>query len=131
MNIIRLIQEKYGTACQLRSPLNKRQFHKAKKILPPELLEILTVSNGIHKIGTNPDTGKSEIIGQIVESFAQIRSYTDCYLSEYGSEGVVFAEDGMGGFFVLKPDGKIYFYEYYKLCETYYAESLWEYFKNH
>ncbi len=128
MDIINLIQQKYGASCQLRSPLNKRQYDTAKKILPHELLEILKVSNGINEIITNPDTMKIEVIDKIIYSLDEIKSQTSHYSDEYGGEGVVFAGNGAGGFFILKPDGKIYIYEYYDLSEEYYAESLSDYF---
>lgn len=128
MNIINLIQQKYGASCQLRSPLNKRQYNKAKNILPHELLEILKVSNGINEIMTNPDTKKIKVTGWIIYSLAEIKSQTNYYSDEYGGEGVVFAGNGAGSFFVLKPDGKIYIYEYFDLNEEYYAESLSDYF---
>ena len=32
MNIIELIEQKYGDTCRLRSPLTKNQCEKAKKI---------------------------------------------------------------------------------------------------
>ena len=128
MNVIDLIQQRYGDSCQLRSPLNKRQYEKAKKKIPNELLEILKISNGINEVMMNPNTGKMMVIGRIMYSFAEIRTQTDCYLGEYGDEGVVFAGNGAGGYFVLKPDGKIYLYEYYDLSEKYYAESLLDYF---
>ncbi len=128
MDIINLIQQKYGASCQLRSPLNKRQYNKAKTFLPRELLEILKVSNGINEIMTNPDTMKIEVIDRIIYSLDEIKSQTNCYSNEYGSDGVVFAGNGAGGFFILKPNGKIYIYEYFDLCEEYYADSLSDYF---
>ena len=129
MDVINLIQQKYGDSCQLRSPLNKKQFEKAKKFLPKELLDILKISNGINEIMVNPNTKKIEVINRIIYSLSEIKQQTDCYLGEYGKDGFVFSGDGAGGFFVLKSDGKIYFYEYYDLNEGYYAENLWEYFK--
>ncbi|MDE6833092.1 MAG: hypothetical protein K2J39_02420 [Ruminococcus sp.] len=128
MDIINLIQKKYGDSCQLRSPLNKRQYNKAKNILPHELLEILKISNGINEIMINPNTMKIEVIDRIIYSLAEVKSQTNCYSDEYGGEGVVFAGNGAGGFFILKPNGKIYIYEYFDLCEEYYAESLSDYF---
>lgn len=128
MDIIKLIQKKYGNSCQLRSPLNKRQYDTAKKILPYELLEILKVSNGINEIMTNPYTRKIEVIDRIIYSLAEIKSQASYYSDEYGGEGVVFAGNGAGGFFILKPDGKIYIHEYFDLNEEYYAESLSDYF---
>lgn len=128
LDIINLIQKKYGNSCQLRSPLNKRQYNKAKNILPSELLEILKVSNGINEIMINPNTMKIEVIDNIIYSLSEIKSQTNYYSSEYGGNGIVFAGNGAGGFFILKPDGKIYIHEYFDLSEEYYAESLSDYF---
>lgn len=127
MDIINLIQKKYGNSCQLRSPLNKRQYNTAKKFIPTELLEILKISNGINLLKVNPDTKKIKVIGRIIYSLAEIRSLTSCYLYECGGEGVVFAGNREVDF-VLKPDGKIYTYDYFSLSEKYYAESLSDYF---
>lgn len=124
MDIINLIQQKYGASCQLRSPLNKRQYNKAKNILPHELLEILKVSNGINEIMTNPDTKKTKVIGWIIYSLANIRQETSGYFLD---EGFVFAGNREVDF-VLKPDGKIYTYDYFSLSEKYYAENLSDYF---
>ncbi len=130
MELVNLIQQKYGESCQLRSPLTKKQCDKAKKFLPDELFEVLKISNGIDEVMINPNTNKVEVIDRIIYSLAEMKTETNCYLGEYGSEGVVFAGNGAGGFFVLKPDGRVFLYEYYDLGEEYYADSLWEYFNN-
>ena len=128
MNIIELIQQKYGDTCRLRSPLTKNQYEKAKKYLPRELFNILQVSNGIDEIIINPNNGKTEVIDSIIYSLAEIKAQTNSYLDEIGTDGFVFAGDGAGNFFVLKSDGRIFLYEYYDFSETFYANSLGEYF---
>ena len=128
MNIIELIQQKYGDTCRLRSPLTKNQYEKAKKYLPRELFNILQVSNGIDEIIINPNNGKTEVIDSIIYSLAEIKAQTNSYLDEIGTDGFVFAGDGAGNFFVLKSDGRIFLYEYYDFSETFYANSLWEFF---
>ncbi len=105
LDIIKLIQQIYGDSCQLRSPLNKRQYEKARKILPVELLEILKISNGINETMPNPNTGNNMVIDRIIYSLAEIESQTNCYLEEYGNEGVIFAGNGGEGFFILKSFG--------------------------
>ena len=128
MNIIELIEQKYGDTCRFRSPLTKRQVEKAKKYLPRELFNILKVSNGIDEIMINPNNGKTEVIDSIIYSLAEIKEQTNSYLGEIGTDGFVFAGDGAGNFFVLKSDGRIFLYEYYDFSETFYANSLWEFF---
>ena len=128
MNIIELIEQKYGNTCRLRSPLTKNQCEKAKKYLPRELFNILRVSNGIDEIMINPNNGKTEVIDSIIYSLAEIKAQTNSYQGEIGTDGFVFAGDGAGNFFVLKSDGRIFLYEYYDFSETFYANSLGEYF---
>ena len=128
MNIIELIEQKYGNTCRLRSPLTKNQCEKAKKYLPRELFNILRVSNGIDEIMINPNNGKTEVIDSIIYSLAEIKAQTNSYQGEIGTDGFVFAGDGAGNFFVLKSDGRIFLYEYYDFSETFYANSLWEFF---
>ena len=74
MNIIELIEQKYGDTCRLRSPLTKNQCEKAKKFLPGELFDILKVSNGIDEIIINSDNGKTEVIDSIINSLAEIKN---------------------------------------------------------
>lgn len=126
MNIIELIQEKYGDTCRLHSPLTKSQYSKAKKYLPKELLDILKVSNGIDEIEII--NAKAEVIKPIVYSLAQIKEQTNAFLSECGNDGFVFAENGTGDFYVLKTNGAIFVYKYFYLKEELYAESLANYF---
>ena len=126
MNIIELIQEKYGDTCRLHSPLTKSQYSKAKKYLPKELLDILKVSNGIDEIEII--NAKAEVIKPIVYSLAQIKEQTNAFLSECGNDGFVFSEDGTGDFYVLKTNGEIFVYKYFYLKEELYAESLANYF---
>ncbi len=130
MKMVNLIQQKYGESCQMRSPLTKKQCDKAHKFLPDDLFEVLKISNGINEVMINPNTNKVEVMGRIIYSLAEMKTQTDCYLGEYGSEGVVFAGNGAGGFFVLKPDGRVFLYKYYDLGEEFFADSLWEYFNN-
>ena len=128
MNIIELIQEKYGDTCRLHSPLTKSQYSKAKKYLPKELLDILKVSNGIDEIEII--NAKAEVIKPIVYSLAQIKEQTNAFLSECGNDGFVFAENGTGDFYILKSNGSIFVYKYFDLREELYAESLAVYFNN-
>ena len=130
MSIIKLIQQKYGDSCQLCSPLDKKQYNKARKILPAELLEILEISNGIEKLAILPDVndGKPFVMDNIVYSFDEIKSETESFFDLHGDEGTVFVGNGAGGFFVLKPDGTVYLYEYFDEGGEYYAASLFDYF---
>ena len=130
MNIIELIQEKYGDTCRLHSPLTKSQYSKAKKYLPKELFDILKVSNGIDEIEIINGKAEAEAIKPIIYSLAHIKEQTNAFLSECGNDGFVFAENGTGDFYVLKTNGAIYVYKYFDLKEELYAESLADYFSN-
>lgn len=128
MDIIELIKEKYGNCCQLRSPLTKRQYEKAKKQLPTELCEILKVSNGINETTKNPNTNQTVVINSIIYPLAEIKNETEHYKKEFDGDGFVFAGNGAGDFYVLKPDGNITLYEYFYQSESYQADSLWDFF---
>lgn len=130
MDIINLIKQKFGDCCQLCSPLNKNQYDEAKTILPDELLAILKISNGINELMIHPNSnsGKPFVIDSIVYSFDEIKSETRNFFNLYCEKGTVFAGNGAGGYFVIKPDGKIYLYEYLDEGGEYYAENLLSYF---
>ncbi len=129
MNIIELIKGNYGDSCQLRSGLTNKQYEKAKKQLPAELCEILKISNGINEVMINPKTNKVMVIDRIIYSFSEIKNETEHYKYEMGGEGFVFADNGAGDFYVLKPDGHITIYEYFELSESYAADSLYDFYK--
>lgn len=128
MNIINLIQQKYGDNCQLCPPLSKKQYDEAEKIIPDELLDILKISNGIKELMTNPNDRKPLVIGSIVYSFDEIKSETRTFFDLFSEKGIVFSGNGAGGYFVLKPNGIIYLYEYLDEKGEYYANSLSDYF---
>lgn len=131
MNIIKLIQEKYGENCQLRSPMTAKQAEKARKFLPKELFDILKQSNGIYETMQEPNTKKTTIIHDIIYSLQEIKHQTSAYHCEINGDGFVFTGNGTGNFYVLKPDGKIFLYEYFEQNEVYVAESLWHFFSNY
>ncbi len=129
MDIIELIKKNNGENCQLSSPLTKEQFEKARKQIPRELLEILKVSNGINEVMKHPVTGKTEVIGSLVYPISEILNQTEHYKSETGGDGYVFADNGAGDHYILKPDGSIALYEYMDMSETpNIAGSLYDFF---
>lgn len=128
MDIIDLIKVKYGENYRLRSPLTKSQYQKAQKQLPKELCDILKVSNGIEEVMVNPNTNKKIVINHIIYTLSEIKTYTDCYSYENDIEGFVFADNGIGDVYVLKPDGSIILYEESYHSETHEADSLWNFF---
>ena len=127
LDIISLIKDKYGDTYRLRSPLTKEEYNQAKELLPKELLDVLKVSNGIDEIMMI--NGKAETIWFIIDPLSRIIDQTSFYHNEYGNDGIVFAGNGAGGFYILKDNGKIYLFEYFDIGEELYAESLAEYFK--
>lgn len=128
--IINLIQQKYGDSCQLCLPLEATQYDYAQSILPADLYEVLKISNGINELMTHPNAnnGKPFVMGSIIYSFDEIQSSTEIFSELYGDEGIVFAGNGAGGYYILKPDGTIYFYEYAGEDGEYCAESLIDFY---
>ena len=112
-DIIYFIQQKYGDLCQLCPPLDEEQYPLAKKMLPATLFEILKISNGILEMMSLPnvDDGKSFEIGFIIDTFEDMCSETKDLSDLYGIEGLVFAGNGAGSYYIINPDEKIYLYE--------------------
>ena len=131
--IINLIQQKFGDSCQFCSPLEETQYDYAKRILPIDLFEILTISNGIKELMTHPyaNNGTLFVIDSIIYSFDEILSETETFSELFSIEGIVFAGNGAGGFYIIKPDETIYLYEFVGEEGEYCAENLKEYFSNY
>lgn len=112
-DVINFIQQKYGTLCQLCPPLDEEQYPLAKKMLPATLFEILKISNGILEMMSLPnvDDGKPFVIDFIIKSFEDMCSETKDLSELYGIDGLVFAGNGAGGYYIMNPDGRIYLYE--------------------
>ena len=128
MDIIALIKRNYRENYQLCKPLPENKYEKASSFLPAELYNVLKISNGIDETMVISDTGKKIIIGRIIYSFDEIIKETSWYLSENDSEGIVFAGNGAGGCFILKPNGKVFINEFFDEGEEYYADSLSDFF---
>lgn len=129
MTITELIRELYGDSCKLCSPIDESQYIDAKTFIPEELYEILKISNGINETMKLPNREDNIIIGWIIYPFDEIKSQTKRYREEYSGEGIVFVGNGADGFFILKPDGKVFIREYLDEDEELYADSLAEYFR--
>ena len=129
MNIVELIQQKYGELCQFCPPLEEIQYSIAKTFLPNDLFELLKISNGVLELMTHPkvNNGKPFVIGSIIYSFEEICSESKAFTELFGIEGVAFAGNGAGGFFIINPDGKIFLYECVGEEGEYYAENIREY----
>ena len=126
---IKLTLQKLDKSYQLCSPLEEPQLSLAENILPNDLLEILKISNGILKLMTHPkmNYGKPFVVDSILYSFNEILSESKAFYELYGIEGIVLAGNGAGGFFVIRPDGTIYLYEYVGEAGEYYANDINEY----
>ena len=97
--------------------------------VPDELYSILQVSNGILETMSSPKTGEKIPITWILFSYEKIIEETSFFKSEYGVEGIVFADDGAGNPYVLKSDGKIMCYNVIDNEETQIACSLCDFYK--
>ena len=128
-DIISFIQQKYGDLCQLCPPLNEEQYPLAEKMLPTTLFEVLKISNGVLELMSLPnvDDGNPFPIGFIIDSFDGICSGSREFNELFGMEGLAFAGNGAGGFYVMDPDGKIYIYECVGEDGECYADNIEEY----
>lgn len=111
--VIEQIKTLYGDACRLCPPLDAAQYDAARAFLPAALFEMLKVCNGIEELMSLPnvDDGEPFSVYWILESLEGMQSFTQEFSELFSEEGTVFAGDGAGGFYVLKPDGAVYYYE--------------------
>lgn len=126
---INLIQQKFGDLCQLCPPLSEEHYPLAEKMLPTVLFEVLKISNGVLHLMSLPnvDDGKPFPIGYVIDSFEGICAGTKEFNELYGVDGIAFAGNGAGGFYVIEPDGKICLYEYPGEDGECYADDIAEY----
>lgn len=128
-DVISLIQQKFGDLCRLCPPLDEEQYPLAEKMLPATLFEVLKISNGVLELMSLPnvDDGKPFDIGFIIDNFEGMCSGSKEFNELYGIEGLAFAGNGAGGFYVMNPDGKIYLYECVGEDGECYADNIAEY----
>ena len=128
-DVISFIQQKFGKFCQFCPPLSEEQYPLAEKMLPPVLFEVLKISNGVLTLMALPnvDDGKPFPMGYIIDDFDGICSGMKEFHELFGVEGLAFAGNGAGGFFVMEPDGKIFLYECAGEDGIFYADDIMEY----
>ncbi len=128
-DVISFIQQKFGDSCQLCPPLNEEQYPLAEKMLPNTLFEVLKISNGVLQLMSLPnvDDGNPFPIGFIIDDFDGICLGSKEFNELYGMDGLAFAGNGAGGFYILNPDGKNYLYECVGEDGECYAENIMEY----
>ncbi len=112
-----LIKRMYDNNIKLHNPLQT-----IDSSMPTELLEILSVSDGIEEVITVGD--RNESIGWILYSYEMIKNNTEYYAMEYGINGYIFSDDGAGSVFVMKEDGSVYLFDAIDGEEEFFAESL-------
>ena len=110
MDLISMINNKYGGNIMLRPPY--AGAHDGN--IPETLHSMLCHANGIMETMTIPGT-------MIVE-------WTAFHTSHYGIEGVVFADDGTGDPYILKPDGSVTCYHVIVSEEDVVANTLCDFF---
>lgn len=128
-DVISFIQQKFGDLCQLCPPLNEGQYPLAEKMLPNMLFEVLKISNGVLQLMSLPnvDDGNPFPIGFIIDDFDGMCVGSKEFNELYGMDGLAFAGNGAGGFYIMNPDGKIYLYECVGEDGECYAENIMEY----
>ena len=97
--------------------------------MPEALFALLCVSNGIGETMLHPKTGKEMMINWIVYPYEMIVEWTAFFTTNYGLKGVVFADDGAGEPYIIKPDGIITCFNGIDNEETKIADTLFNYFK--
>lgn len=112
-----LIKKMYDNNIKLHNPLQIIDSN-----MPTELLEILSVSDGIEEVIAVGD--RNESIGWILYSYEMIKNNTEYYAMEYGINGYIFSDDGAGNVFVMKEDGSVYLFDAIDGEEEFFAESL-------
>jgi len=103
MNYIREISDLYQGNIMLHSPYAGDWGED----FPKEIRSILQVSNGIEETVLHPKTGEQIPVMWILYPYEEIERESAFYQREYGLEGLIFADDGAGNPYVLKPDGTI------------------------
>lgn len=122
-NIIEAIIKKYGDDVRLCQPAKK-----ITKLIPKELSNILTESNGIMETMIIPVTNTREDIQWIIYPQNRIVEDTGFYHNQYLIDGVVFSDDGAGNPYYMKSNGEIYLYEAIDGEENMIASSLFDFF---
>ena len=84
---------------------------------------------GIQETMTTPLIDQREVIGWIIYPYDTIMSDTDFYKATYKIDGIVFASDGAGNPFVIKPNGSIVCFTGIDCEETEVANSLSNFFQ--
>ena len=97
--------------------------------IPQAIRSILQVSNGIEETMLNPKTGEQMPIMWILYSYDEMMIESSFYQENYGIEGFVFADNGAGEPYVLKPDGTITCYNAIDDEEIQVADSLSDFYK--
>lgn len=125
MDFIQAIDRIYEGNILLNAPYEGER----PKDIPEEIFAILRVSDGIEETMIHPGTGESLVIERIIYSCEMMREESSFYQEEYGVEGVVFATDGAGDPYILKPDGRVTCLEAAAGEETEAAGSLREFYR--
>ena len=103
MDFIQAIDNRYEGSILLNPPYEGERLEGISE----EIHAILCISNGIMETMLHPETGERLSIGWIIYPYEMIREESSFYHEEYGIEGVVFASDGAGDPYILKPDGRV------------------------
>lgn len=125
MDYIKQIFEIYHGNILLQPPCQS----EISSEIPQELRSILSISNGIQETITTPLIDQREVIGWIIYPYDTIMSDTDFYKATYKIDGIVFASDGAGNPFVIKPNGSIVCFTGIDCEETEVANSLSNFFQ--
>lgn len=125
MEYISRIRELYDGNIILHDPYRDSN----KDNIPEALYELLCISNGIGETMRHPGTGEEMMIAWIVYPHEMIAAETRFFVANYGIKGIVFADDGAGDPYLIKPDGTITHFNCIDNQEIKIADTLFDYFR--
>lgn len=94
-----------------------------------ELFDILRTADGIRETMPNPESGEPMPIAWILYSYKEMSEASEFYRDEYGIKGTIFADDGAGNPYILKPDGSVTLFDAVDGEESTVADSLEEFYQ--
>ena len=125
MDYISRIRDIYDGNIMLHDPYKGRNEGN----IPEELYALLCISNGLGETMLHPKTGEEMMIAWIVYPYEMIVEQTAFFNANYGIKGVVFADDGAGDPYIIKPDGEITCFNGIDNEETRISDALSTFFK--
>lgn len=131
--LLKLIQLTYENNIHLKDGATSQQIDFLKKFIdfkiPNELLELLSISNGIEETMYIPQINQTESISHIVYSIEMIISENKFYSKEYNLNNIlIFSDNGIGNPILINSNLKIYLFDCIDNQLEYISNDIVEYF---